>query len=110
MKINIGDILVIKLNSGDEIIGKIDNLAESKVVVDKPISFKIIPDEKSAKLIPVPISAVIESKIHINLNSIVWLSKPNKDVEKIYIQITTGIMPATKIPTGSSSSIEILNG
>lgn len=93
---NMGDIVVIKLISSEEIICKLLELTENYVKISKPITLNFTgnPISKEGGLIPLPWSLSIEENANIELKKdcIMFISKPRKEIQSMYLQITSNIV------------------
>lgn len=93
-KYDSGDIVAFKVVNGDEIIAKIVDDATTEFVVDKPCT--VIPSQQGIGLVQSLFTADQKNSISISKTHVIMHSKVIDQMEKHYIQTTTGIQPVTK--------------
>ena len=100
MTLEVGKIYTFKLNSGEELIAKIQNeLSGDLINVVNPIS--IAPGPQGMGLVPSMFTADPDQSVTINTNSVAMYSETEQAVQSKYIQATTGItVPDKKIIMG----------
>ena len=100
MTLEVGKIYTFKLNSGEELIAKIQNeLSGDHINVVNPVS--IAPGPQGMGLVPSMFTADPDQSVTINTNSIAMYSETESSVQTKYIQATTGItVPDKKIIMG----------
>ena len=84
-----GDTVSIKLNSGEEMIARIEAEDSTHVTVMKPLM--LMATEQGMGLAPFMFTVSPEAKIKLKLNSIICIVKSAKDAADMYIKQTTGI-------------------
>ncbi len=85
-----GDVLSLKLSSGEEIVGRYNNRStDTFLMLDKPVTLSMSPN--GIALIPYMFTAPIDATISFNENLIVAKVATDSDIVKQYIQSTTGI-------------------
>ena len=84
-----GDTVSIKLNSGEEMIARIEAEDSTHVSVTKPLM--LMATEQGMGLAPFMFTVSPEAKIKLKLNSIICIVKSAKDAADMYIKQTTGI-------------------
>lgn len=87
-----GDTVSIKLNSGEEMIARIEAEDSTHVTVKKPLM--LMATEQGMGLAPFMFTVNPEAKIKLKLNSIICIVKSAKDAADMYIKQTTGIQTA----------------
>lgn len=89
-----GDIISLKLISGDEIIGKyiIEDL--STVTIKKPVMIAIT--KNGPALAPIMMTVEPDKDFTINKSSIIFQGNTVQDIADQYIYQTTGIQPVSK--------------
>ena len=87
-----GDTVSIKLNSGEEMIARIEAEDSTHVTVVKPLM--LMATEQGMGLAPFMFTVSPEAKIKLKLNSIICIVKSAKDAADMYIKQTTGIQTA----------------
>lgn len=100
MTLEVGKIYTIKLNSGEEMIAKVQaECVGNYIAVSNPVS--IAPSPQGMGLVPSMFTANPEQSVTINTNSIAMYSETDESVQSKYIQATTGIqVPDKKIIMG----------
>jgi hypothetical protein len=100
MTLEVGKIYTFKLNSGEELIAKINNeLSGNHISVVNPVS--IAPGPQGMGLVPSMFTADPDQSVTINTNSVAMYSETEQAVQSKYIQATTGItVPDKKIIMG----------
>lgn len=100
MTLEVGKIYTLKLNSGEELITKVQSeCVGNYVAVSNPVS--IAPGPQGMGLVPSMFTANPDQSVTINTNSIAMYSETDQSVQAKYIQATTGIqVPDKKIVMG----------
>jgi hypothetical protein len=93
-KYDSGDIVAFKVVNGDEIVAKIVDDNATEFVVDKPCT--VIPSQQGIGLVQSLFTADQKNSISISKTHVIMHSKVIDQMEKHYIQTTTGIQPVTK--------------
>jgi len=88
-----GDTVSVKLISGEEVVGRIGELAQDVVILTKPMTFIMGP--QGLGMVPYMFSAPQDAKIKIKESAIVAIVKTDENVNKQYIQQTTGLKLAS---------------
>lgn len=84
-----GDTVTLKLISGEEVIGRINDAVEGFIVLTKPMTFIMGP--QGLGLTPYMFSAPQDAKIKIKDSAVVAILKTDENVNKQYIAQTTGL-------------------
>ena len=82
-------IVSIKLITGDELVAKIIDETTTDITIAKPLS--VIMSDKGLAMLPYMMSVSADEQIVIKKTHIICIATPVSEVEKHYIQITTGI-------------------
>lgn len=96
-KPGVGDMIAIKLVTGEEIVGRIEanpsDAAPNDLTLKAPIGWMLTQQG----VMPAPFMVTAEEKPTVTFlgTSIVSKTKPRKEISDAYIQITTGIQPAS---------------
>ena len=101
MTLEVGKVYTFKLNSGEELIAKVDSTAESVkyIKVTDPVS--VAPGPQGMGLVPSLFTANPDQSVTINTNSIAMYVETDDNVRAKYTQATTGIqVPDKKIIMG----------
>ena len=88
-----GDIVAIKLVSGNEIIAKLVEESENVIVISKPVELGMAATG-GVGFGPFMIGAPDEVQMTFDLNMVVTFVKARKEIKDAYIQSTSGIVPA----------------
>lgn len=98
MTLEVGKIYTFKLNSGEELIAKLQGV-DTNLLVSTPVS--IAPGPQGMGLVPSMFTANPEQFVTINTNSVAMYTETDESVQAKYIQATTGItVPDKKIIMG----------
>jgi len=98
---NVTDVVAIKLSNGDEIIAKVAEINESKIIVTKPLLMVLSQDPRTGQpgvqMAPFwMMGADPVANYPINRSHIIVVVKANQDAAKSYVSQTTGlVMPGT---------------
>ena len=86
-----GDVVALKLMSGEEVIGSFQSDADGKITLRKPLAMAMSP--QGPALAPWIASADIDttSNFELNKDHIVSIVKAHKPIADVYTQATTGI-------------------
>ena len=84
-----GDVVSIKLSSGEEMIATLINETDKTVVVSKPRM--LVAGEKGMMLAPYMFTVNPDAKYTIRLNSIICVCKTEENTAKSYNSQTSGI-------------------
>lgn len=90
-----GDIVSIKVTSGEEIIAKLVEEKDNSIIVTKP--FALVPGQGGGLgMMPWVLSISPDQKISINTNTVMLLHKTEEGIGKQYLEQTTGLTMITK--------------
>lgn len=88
----VGDIVSIKLSSGEEMVARLEEQKPEEIIVRKPLM--LVAGQNGAGLAPFMFTVDPESKFTLKINNIICIVKTVKDAGDMYIQATTGIQTA----------------
>jgi hypothetical protein len=84
-----GDVVSIKLSSGEEMIASLVKESDKEVVVRKPLM--LVAGEGGMGLAPYMFTVSPEAKIHLKVNNVITVVKTAEDAAKMYDTQTSGI-------------------
>ena len=88
------DVKVLKLVTGEELVGRIRRDSNGLVILDKPLMFQSIPikegEDWSGTLVPW-LKTSIDAKMEILPEHILFEGNPTKEVETYYLSSITGL-------------------
>lgn len=85
-----GEIISVKLTTGEEVIGKLSEDVNEKLVLDRPVVLTAAP--QGMALVPYLMTADPENQvIHFSKNHVIATSRTQDNLAKQYTQQTTGI-------------------
>lgn len=84
-----GDVVSIKLSSGEEMIANLSKETDSELVVTKPLM--LVAGEQGMGLAPYMFTISPESKVHLKLNNVITVVKTAEDAAKMYKSQTSSI-------------------
>ena len=85
----VGDIVSIKLTSGEEMVATLESENDTELVLRKP--FMLVAGDKGAGLAPFMFTVDADAKFTVRLNTIICIVKTAKDASDTYLQSTTGL-------------------
>lgn len=90
-----GDLIAIKLVTGEEIVGRIDDNQKPDapgLTLKSPVGWMLTQQG----VMPAPFMVTADDKptIHFLGTAIISKTTPRKEIADAYVQITTGIVPA----------------
>lgn len=88
-----GDIIAIKLVSGNEIVAKLVEKSERVITISKPVELGMAT-AGNVGFGPFMIGAPDDVEMIFDLNMVVIFVKARKEIKDAYIQSTSGIVPA----------------
>lgn len=86
--VSVGEVVSVKLISGEEIIAKLEEETSEYIKVSKPLTVSLGP--QGLGMIPFVFLAHSD-KIKLNMNHVMVLSAAKKEAADQYLQGTTGI-------------------
>ena len=88
-----GDIISIKLSSGEEMIARFEDENEEVVTIAKP--YILIAAQNGMALAPYMFTVAPDTKIKLKINNVICIVKSAKDAADMYIKQSTGIAIAS---------------
>lgn len=85
-----GDVITIKLSSGEEIVAKLVKEGKDALTVQMPLT--LVATEQGMSLAPYLFTITPDTKLDIRLNSVITVVKSAEDTAKGYTSQTSGIM------------------
>lgn len=99
IELETGKVYTFKLNSGEEMITKVEQINSNWIVVSDPVS--VAPGPQGMGLVPSIFTGEPRKNVTINTNSITMYVETEDSVKMKYIEATTGIkVPDKKIIMG----------
>ena len=92
-KFAVGDIVTIKLISGDEIMGKFIEDAMGSITLDRPVMLAMT--QKGPAMSPVLMTVNPDAKLTFNSSAIITMVETDQEIGKQYVFQTTGIQPVS---------------
>lgn len=94
-----GKVYTFKLNSGEEMIAKVDQAGGDWIIVSEPVS--VAPGPQGLGLVPSMFTADVQQEIRLNTASIALCARTDDSVCMKYLEATTGIkVPDKKLILG----------
>lgn len=84
-----GDVVTMKLSSGEEIIAKLEEESTINYLVSKPRM--LTATQQGIGLAPFMFTIPQDTNVNLNANSVMAITKSEEEFSKQYIQNTTGI-------------------
>jgi hypothetical protein len=84
-----GDVVSIKLSSGEEMIANLVRETADAVTVTKPLM--LVAGEKGMGLAPYMFTISLDTKIDLKLNNVICIVKTAEDAARMYTSQTSGI-------------------
>ena len=85
----VGDIVSVKLSSGEEMVATLESENSTDVVLRKPLM--LVAGQQGAGLAPFMFTVDQDAKYTVKLNNIICIVKTAKDAASTYTQSTTGL-------------------
>ena len=89
----VGDVISIKLSSGEEMIARFEDENEEVVTIAKP--YILIAAQNGMALAPYMFTVAPDTKIKLKINNVICIVKSAKDAGDMYIKQSTGIAIAS---------------
>jgi hypothetical protein len=97
--IKVGSVYSWKMNSGEELIGKVLEVTDTTVKLQEPVS--VAPGPQGMGLMPSLFTADAEAEFILNLNCVALVAITADSVKAKYIEATTGLkIPEKKLILG----------
>jgi hypothetical protein len=87
--ISSGDTVTIKTTAGEEIVARLVDIKPNSYVLSKPLSVMATP--QGIGLGPMVFTVNPETKIELNMHSVLFIAKTDSEMAKQYISSTTGL-------------------
>lgn len=84
-----GDVISMKLSSGEELITKLEEESQESYKISKPLM--VIAGQQGLGLAPFMFTVNPESSVKINKDNVICITSTEKEMASQYIQNTTGI-------------------
>ena len=84
-----GNIYSFKMNSGEELIGKVTKIEDDCYIVDSPLSTGMT--QQGMQLMPAMFTIELNAEVIISMDSVAIVGNPREDVADAYRESTTGI-------------------
>jgi hypothetical protein len=94
MKLEINTVYTFKLNTGEELVAKLQEINADHMIIAHPILTVLSP--QGLQMMPGLFSANLEKSIRLNNSSWAMIAETREDVRNSWIQATTGIAPVSK--------------
>lgn len=88
----VGDVVSLKLSSGEEILGRLEAEKENNVTLKKPMV--LIAQEKGLGLAPFMFSVSPDGRFVMKSTAISCMAKTEPEIAKQYVATTSGIVTA----------------
>tara|TARA_B110001454_G_C12409233_1_gene304382 strand:- start:44 stop:355 length:312 start_codon:yes stop_codon:yes gene_type:complete len=85
-----GDIVTIYLQTGQEILGKLDSEDDNYIVITKPLTIAMGP--KGATFQTFTVTGDSENNVHFKQGKVISMLKTRKDTAESYTQATSTIL------------------
>jgi len=92
-KFAVGDIVSLKLITGDEVMGKFVEDAMGSITLDRPVMLAMM--QKGPAMAPVLLTVNPDAKLTFNSGAIITMAESDPEVGKQYVFQTTGIQPVS---------------
>jgi len=90
-----GDIISLKVTSGEEVLAKLVEEKDDVIIISKP--FALVPGQGGGLgMMPWVLSVNPDSKMSINKNTTMLIHKSDEGISKQYLEQTTGLTMITK--------------
>ena len=89
----IGDTISFKLNTGEEVVARLDAESDTHISVKKPMT--LIAQQQGLGLAPFMFSVSADAKFEIRLRNVTCIAKTVDDIAKQYTAQTSGIHMVT---------------
>ena len=100
MNIETGQIYSFKLNSGEELVAKLQKIEEGHYMISDPVSIGPNPNG-GLGLVPSMFTVNMHSNVRLNTTSVALVADTDETVKTKYIEATTGIkVPDKKVILG----------
>lgn len=94
MNIETNNIYTFKLNTGEELVARLIEIAPDHMIIEHPILTVI--SQQGLQMMPGLFSADLAKNLRLNNSSWAMIAETREDVRDSWIQATTGITPVRK--------------
>lgn len=105
-----GDIVAIKLISGEEVIASVSALTDTSITLSKIMMFAVGVNpqtgEQGLTLQPAAFGIEMDQTIDLELSKTLWISLAANEAKKAYINLTSSIKMANSNDVASLSGIK----
>lgn len=99
MELTKDEVFSFKLNSGEELIGKVKDFNDNFITLEEPVS--VAPGPQGMGLVPSLFTSENRSLVRLNTNSVAMIASTEENIKMKYVQATTGLaVPSKKIVLG----------
>lgn len=100
MEINKGQIYTFKLNSGEELVAKVNDVLDTYYLITEPVSIGPSP-QGGLGLVPSMFTYNNRENVRLNTSSLALVAETDDNVKTKYIEATTGLqVPGKKVLLG----------
>lgn len=100
MNLEVEQIYTFKLNSGEEVVAKLNSKSDTTLTITDPVSIAPGPNG-GLGLVPSLFTAKQHSPVTLNINSVALIGTVDENVQTKYIEATTGLkIPEKKVLVG----------
>ena len=100
MNLEVEQIYTFKLNSGEEVVAKVQSKTDTTIVITDPVSIAPGPNG-GLGLVPSLFTAKQHSPVTLNISSVALIGTVDENVQSKYIEATTGLkIPEKKVLVG----------
>ena len=92
--VELNEVVTFKLNSGEEVIGKVVAIDDHYIELAEPLS--VAPNHQGMGLIPSMFTAEQDKNVVLNTNSVTMYCVTADQIRMKYIEATTGIATTSK--------------
>ena len=94
MNITVGEVYTLKLNSGEELVARVNSVNDTNLSLHDPLS--VAPGPNGVGLIPSLFTADPKGETRLNTSSIAIYALTDSTIRSKYIEATTGIVVPDK--------------
>ena len=84
-----GDIVSLKISSGEEVIGKFQDETPTHITINNPLM--VVAGQQGLGMAPFMFTIGQDRKVELNKNCVICVIKSDNDTGKQFIQATTGL-------------------
>lgn len=92
--IELNEVYTFKLNSGEEVVGKVLSIDDGTIELSEPLS--VAPNPQGMGLIPSMFTAEQDKNVMLNTNTVTMWCITADQIRMKYIEATTGIATTSK--------------